>query len=123
MTRLGTGRGSDGTGSVHSGRWRARARLVAAVVGAAVCVVLDLGAAYAVASSFSMSPGGAWDDDVLTAVQVSACAGGALAVLGGAVRAVPVARGRLRWWSLLLPAVLVALAVLRFVWVDLSYPT
>ncbi|MER7013005.1 hypothetical protein ABT324_16420 [Saccharopolyspora sp. NPDC000359] len=68
-----------------------------------------------------MSPRGPWDDDVLAAIQVSSFAGGALAASGGLVRLLPVSRGWLRWW-LLLPTVLLASAILRFAWVDLSYP-
>ena len=105
-----------GESSSTSPNERPEAHLTAVAFSASVCVVLDVVAAYAVILSFLMSPRGPWDDDVLTAVQVSSSAGGALAA-----RRAPVSRGWLRWW-LLLPAVLSASAVLRFVQVDLSCP-
>lgn len=108
-------------GSSTSPSRRAKPR-PAAVINAAVCIALDLVALYAVASSFLMSPRGPWDDDVLTAIQVSSFAGGSLAAFGGLLRILPVSLRWLRWWWLLLPAILLLAAILRFHWIDVSYP-
>lgn len=112
----------DGPGFSTSPSRRTKPRLAAVLISASVCIAFDLVASYAVTSSFLMSPRGPWDDDVLAAIQVSSFAGGSLAALGGLVRILPVSRGWLRWWWLLLPAILLVSAITRFIWVDLGYP-
>ncbi|CAM04557.1 hypothetical protein A8924_5700 [Saccharopolyspora erythraea NRRL 2338] len=93
------------------------------MISAVLCLVLDLVTLYAVASSFLMSPRGPWDDDVLTAIQVSSFAGGLLAVLGGLLRTLPVARRWLSWWWFLPPMVLLLAAIARFGSMDIAYPS
>jgi hypothetical protein len=97
--------------------------VTATVISAVLCLALDLLTLYAVASSFLMSPRGPWDDDVLTAIQVSSFSGGLLAVLGGLLRILPVAQRWLAWWWFLPPAVMLLAAIVRFMSIDIAYPS
>ncbi|GAA4856373.1 hypothetical protein [Saccharopolyspora cebuensis] len=102
---------------------RSKPRLVAAVLSGVLCAAVDLVALFAVVSAFTMRPDGGWDEDVLTAIEVSALTGGVLAVLGVVPAGLAVALRWLRWWWLLPPAVLLLAAIARFSWSALTYPT
>lgn len=97
-------------------------RLVTIAVSAILCAAVDLAALYSVIMSYAMSPRGSWDDDVLTAIEVSALVGGLLAVLGMLLLILPTVRRWLSRWWFLPPAVLLVAAVVRFWWTSTTYP-
>lgn len=101
---------------------RRTGRVIGTWLSAALCVVVDAVALFAVASSWSMVPRAAWDDDVLTAISVSALFAIVLAVFGGLLRSLPVALRWLRWWWFVVPIAVLVAAVVRWLWIDLAYP-
>ncbi|MGJ7908209.1 hypothetical protein ACOQFL_17230 [Actinopolyspora sp. H202] len=101
---------------------RSSTRWLPVVVSAVVLIVIDLVAVFLVGSAFLMTPYGPWDDDVLTAIQISAVLGGVVATFGTLLRILPVAMRWLRWWWFLPSTVLLLAAITRFWWISLSYP-
>ncbi|MCX2732850.1 hypothetical protein OOZ19_21645 [Saccharopolyspora sp. NFXS83] len=101
---------------------RRTGRVIGTWLSAVLCVAVDVVAVFAVVSSWSMVPRAAWDDDVLTAISVSALLAIVLAVFGGLLRALPVALHWLRWWWFVVPGLVLVAAVARWVWLDLAYP-
>ena len=97
-------------------------RRLTGVLTAVLCLGLDVAALCAVVSAFRVAPSGPWDDAGLIAVELSSFTGGLIATLSGLVRAVPIAMGRMRAGWFVPPAVLLLIAILRFFWVDVSYP-
>ncbi|MER7708125.1 hypothetical protein ABTX81_35205 [Kitasatospora sp. NPDC097605] len=107
--------------SPSPGRAR-RAPSAGTVTSAAVLGLLHLGAAFGVYSALAMRPAGPWDDDVLLAVEVASYLAIGLAVPALALTALAVRRRWLRAWWFVLPALLVALAAARLLYVDRTYP-
>lgn len=103
-------------------RPRPTGQVVGTVLSGSVLLILHLTTACIAFLAWITTPGGAWDDDVLAGLTVLVFMGMALALVSALLTVVPVAA---RWLSkkwFIVPAVLFALTLARWVYIDAVYP-
>jgi hypothetical protein len=85
-------------------------------------VLTDLAMCFFLYFGYGIRPEATWDQDAIDAASGMAYFGIGAGVLAGLTQSAFVATRRLHWAWLLVPLVLTALAVARYLYVDRTYP-